>query len=347
MRTLTLMLIVLLFCLVIPFQTTQALQVPNELFVCVNPDNRNAYLIPFRGNNLFGLVIAENATIVVYSINTVSVTIFPITPDVATGGYIPGRWIAVSLTTNDARRADLCRTSLRALNIDPENLLVTIPLPVSVNHMIQIQTGTDNNFVSPNIRGVVAFKFQQDVADFQYLQLNSTRMVQMSFPFLDPDETLSYLVVTNRQPVNISDVFDDGTVGEAIPTEAREIFTTRLNNAGLNLFTIMSNANMRIYPRSGRRTDYVYGTYIQLDMGSSTSQQRDFPEGYRITRIDGEPRFNSINVANPNIREPHVTSRSIIVRIDNGRLIVTAGGTGSQELFVEESWLVDAVPNTP
>lgn len=316
-----------------------AAQTTNDVYLCIVPATRNEYLIPVRGNNLFGIVIPETATVTVYSPIEVAVSLHPIVTNARTGGYLPSNAVAAALTSRSALSSMPCRDDLEAFGLDVSTLLFTVPIPTSIDHMLAIQIGTDDRFAAPTVLGAAAISFQQNLADFQIIQLRGdTNTIEISFPFLDPTADLNYIVIGNKT-TSLTDVFVDGTTGQPVDTEERNVFINRLTIQGLNLYTIVSASKSRLYPHSGRVLPFLPGTYVRIGM-SPIAAERVWTANTPITFLDGRSQFCLISVDDASVRNCQTAyGQTRIVEVnDGGQLIITFGGPN---WIVEEAWLAE------
>jgi hypothetical protein len=338
------------------------------VFVCIDPVNQptedptDAYLVIFRDTSLFGVVVSEASNVMVYSANRLETAMYAITPDMATGGYRRVDRLATSSTTDSVPSRRLCDSQYAEIN---DNLLATIPLPVTSDHAVLIQAeDIDNRELLDNLPflGVFSFHIQPTVANLQYnfqiLQLVGGGM-EVKFPFFPQEGETPYLLVANKDvSVRKSFAGNDEVFSAATPSDDRSLLTQQLSIIGINLFTIIDEANARIYPSDGLYNTYPNGGYLRLEMTQSPSVRiPTFSNGDMIRPLEGA---NSdyylvsslgetawITTQDQAFGQLSSTSLNNIAQVtgineQTGQLSITDPG-GQGECLIE-AWLVEIVP---
>jgi hypothetical protein len=346
--------LVLAFTLLgIPAHAQQA----SLVYICVEPDDVKGvpYLLTFRQTNLFGILIPEKANLTVYSQEGANVSLYGIDPDVQSGGYHRTNKIATAITRMGLPISRPCESQYPKSKIDLGALAATVPLPVSEDYVALIQTTGDNRLDSQPFLGVFSFNFPDSVPEkntprsFQVIQLDDRATgIEMSFPFIRQNTRL--LLVGNKD-VDVRRSFkdDDTRFSSPLPSDERNLLISQLNGLGLNLFSIMKDGQVRIYPSSGLIIDYQQGGFLRLDIAPSPAGRDPlFVKGMAIHPLEGaeanyyllsQPKLTYGKLSNttgPNNVDTAIISREV----DNsGRLFIT-DPKGKDDVFVE-SWLVE------
>jgi hypothetical protein len=365
----------LLFVIASPFLTRAQTPVPppsNLVYACIDNGDGTPALVTFRDtdmtDHIVGLIVPQTAMVTIYGPTTppTGVGVYAIRPDAATGGYQRSGQIAKVSTRDDIPVQSLpCSTQYPDLITN--NLLRTIPLPVSKDQAVIIQFGADSLLETAEILGVFTLHFRPingtANADLQLLQL-SGGSIEISFPFITEDTRV--VLMSNKDVslrISLTANKDDFLAQNAAnPTDgfshllAREPVNTDTTQprATLSLSQIMQEGAVRIYPAVGLISTYPTGGFIRLEMSPVAAQRVEFSQlavGTVFVRAIQGLQAQYFILNNPNTayntltNEPDmsVPPKTLeVARIDDqtGELIVeTPGG----DAFIE-SWFVEVVP---
>lgn len=369
-------LLLTLFLLFVFPMLMQAQASNHFIHVCVIPTILNSaqdaessnvgepYLITFRDADLFGLVVPHPANMVIYADTRVSAALYTISPDVPTGGYHTVERLAQVSTGNQVPIQRGCGELYR--DIISDNLVSTVPLPVSLNHAVVIQNGGDDKLADPFI-GVMGISYGASPGPrrgFQIIQLTQTgtlsasgSVLDIKLHFLAPATPFNVITNTNFG-LSVSNPNSDKDFPPPTFAANREYLRSELSSLyTLDLFSVMRDTKLRIYPRGGLNSNYL-GGYIRLSMTRDPQllvREPAFAAGDIVKSIEGAEaqyfRFQKSDSVEPrifNFQNPaevlgslKVTGTAEVVEIDavTGQLIVrNPSGEGA---VVIESWLVE------
>lgn len=327
------------------FAQDESLTNSSTIFACINPENRSAYILPLYQTALVGLVIPERADVTIYSQEEVTATVFALNIDANAGSYEANAPVMSAITGQRVLNYDEVCDDQMAANVGEEavhSLLKSVVIPVGLNYMIELQRGSQDYFAAPDIKGVFAFTFGQNLAEFQILDLNGLN-VQLSFPFMPISvQDRSYIIVGNKS-FSIDEVIESTEFGNAPSiadsARAQSEFVALL---GTPLQSIMQEANMHFYPAFGRQFTYLANSRLWLLPGAAApTRDFEFASGstlYSLSFIDEIPYF----ALDDDFSTPTATFRSgqfVVIRFDEfGHLI--GGPNGGAEWRIP-SWFVE------
>jgi hypothetical protein len=341
----------------------------DTILVCVAPQESTdltqvveifaPYLLIFRNSTAFGLVLPVDANVIIYStyqddqgeFREVHSALYEITPDAATGGYRPGDFLAQATLNDGIPSAHLCGDAY--LSYPLSTLPSSVPMPVSRDHAVLVQVGANDLLLeqeeseSPRFLGVFAFQFSptdvsQFQARFQFIQLVGG-IVDINLPFYT--EVVNYLLIANkntsvrRSYAEAPDDFDSQSFAND-----RSNFIRGLREDGLDLWTIMTQDHIRIFPLQGIEQQFSPGGYIRLETPPGQSERTPaFTVGETVCSIDDDT-IDYVSVGQPRgegTLQSHQPPE--ILRIEEegefaGQLVVRYGG-GAE--IVIDAWLVD------
>lgn len=348
----------------LPAVSAQAISV---IHICVMPRNgeRPPYVMSFQQTGAFGVLIPQEADVVIYSNQPLSTGLYTINTDASTGGYRALETLAIVDAATIIPTQVGCRSGANAAIISGSTFS-TIPLPISINHALIIQmSGMSTSVLTDNplVRGVLAFNFRPGSAtntsnwiNFQILQMLGEEgpVIEFAVPFIPPGT--AFTIIANK-------LFSIGqSQPEAVPprfpeylTPANSVVTTVQPDLqalyGLNIFEVMAQGGIRIYPDSGIN-DVYRGGYFQLSIRPQETSRR-LPEGGNVRALAGaEASIVLLNRFNNNpfrINAPfgagertdriqgNTTVRIVRIEPDTGQLVVIQG---SSEAIIQ-SWLVE------
>jgi len=276
----------------------------NEVIICFASDTAGTEPFAIAIQNitsdltspLFGLVFPQSGVVTVSSTSRLRAALFSIDPSNMTGGYSLGDYIMFAQTSENIPPAsdnDPCRT----------DFLSTVPMRVSPNHMIAIQIGTGNNFVNPVMRGVFAFYFEEQGKGFQIVQFNRNENIEMKFPFLTGTTHNRYIVVSNAYAkLGQSATRGGNTIISERDLLDRFSLETELENKqfGLDLYEIMDQSSVHIYPYCGEFRNYEPGEYVRLSALSAAPLKDRFSVDTPVHSVRNGGEFPFAIMANPN-----------------------------------------------
>ncbi len=360
------LLVVFVICVnVLPLSVVNAQEAARQglVFVCVElldpgeADNViNPYLVTFRDadltDHIFGFVIPEDAFITFYSDSTAvpAVGIYSIAPDAATGGYRRLSSMSMAYASEDTPGERAC--SVEYPEIIADDLLSTIPLRVSAEQVVVVQTGGDDLLSSAEILGVFTLHFRSLLTgfseDFQVVQFSGGG-IELSFPFLQED--IRFVLVANKEVrvrISYTDSTDDFLAQNSANPRSRFLQALAREQVvldapeTLDLFQMMEEGVSRIYPHSGLILVYPTGGYLRLEM-SPVAAIRDpaFDAGVIVEPIEGSfPGYVTAETGTSNTLNDGDTVN--VVRIDeNGQLIVSSLKVG--EGATVDAWFLEVV----
>jgi hypothetical protein len=320
--------------------------VQNTILVCIAPQDPSVgepYLLVFRNASALGIIVPDNSNVIIYSAFPLWAAEYTITSDAVSGGYRPDTYIATVSAENNIPSPRLCGNYEGYITSD---LRSTIPLPVSANHAVLIQQRGNDKLANPQFLGSFAFQFQpvnnQFAARFQVIQLDGGN-IDVNLPFYN--EQVPYVLIANKN-VSVRRSFADAPDDFSSRSFAndRSDFVRELALDNLNLFDIMRNDLVRLYPLQGIQAEYAPGGYIRIEMAPEpASRQPEFAIGTTIRSIDDDT-IDYIAFAEPTVGGS-LRSNELpqVLRIESqgqfaGQLIVRYAD-GAE--IVVESWLVE------
>lgn len=362
--------------LIILVSSISLAQNSTSLFVCVSPEDstQTPYTMAFQQTTAFGLLIPENADVVIYSTTEFTSSLYTINTDANSGGY---RTLERLATIDNGTVIPI---DIECGNQFQEELIAatysTIPIPVSANHalLIELDEVEETNLTDAlTVRGVLAFTFrleniqEQESTDwfsFQILQISEVDpVIEFTVPSIPPNTPFS--VISNKTfGIGQSQI---GVIPPAFPpnlqpSNPRQFVQDDLRNIfNLNLFSIMEEGAIRIYPESGAYGFYN-GAYFQLSIPTDIPV-REFNVGTEVRALSGaEALFVNTDVLEDNpfliginfrersqttsggrlLQDPSIADNTLpVARVDlaTGQLIVQ---NSNQEAIIQ-SWLVEPV----
>jgi hypothetical protein len=319
--------------------------------ICIVPIDQDGtehdpYLMTIRQSQIFGLVIPRDAKITVYggSESPLAAAVYSITTDAQTGGYRRQSEIASSFARSQIPNGGSRPCSEEYAAVLTADLVSTVPIPVAANYALIVRSGEQGDLESQPFLGTFALHFMENVVssnsltDFQIIQL-SEGSIDLSFPFLSSD-TRFILIANTEVGIRRSFAAADQFLSLLI-ADTRQLFMQDLQRKSLDLFQIMDQGKVQIYPNSGLISEYPTGGFLKLEMSPDTPN-RHFSTGDTIRPLAGTranyflpDRFGEVYGA---LLSPANTAQ--IAEIDNkGQLLIT-DPAGSDKVVIQ-AWLVE------
>lgn len=347
-----------------------------SIFVCVSPEDsaQPSYTMAFQRTTAFGLLLPENADVVIYSMAEFASSLYTINTDANSGGYRTLERLAIihsgTVIPADIDCGDQFQEELGAANYS------TIPIPVSVNHALLIELGeaevtdeieetgdAEETILTDEltIRGVLALTFRPGNAtepatwfNFQILQISEVDpVIEFAVPSILPNTPFS--VIANKtfsigqsqigvNPPQFPPNLQPSNPRQFVQSDLQTIFD-------LNLFNVMNEGSIRIYPESGVYGVYN-GAYFRLSIPTDIPQ-RVFTDEVMVRALEGTQaatvlmnRFedNPLRIDIPFAEgtgsiQGETTADVVRIEEGTGQLIVLEG---SEEAIIQ-SWLVEPV----
>lgn len=359
-----------------------------SIYVCVEPLNSSdnasltePYLIEFAGSNAFGFVIPHEARITLYaSSKDVQIARYEVAPDADTGGYrrIDQRQNLLRTGTALTDRSP-CRSTYSDFLTDDLLASDQITVSPSVNEnrnqailveIDSVETAEVNYLDEADFLGVFSIQIRPEEPgrgnfpqDFQVIQFLAGE-IDVRFPFLSKhltQESVTRVIVIGSKDVTLTRKFpDQPSFATSCSADERSNFATVLssqliNRRGgdekLNLYTLMEEANLPIYPAFGHVYEYPIGGWIALSVSDSRNERETtFIGGDLIQALDGvevdyvlkERPGDVAGRMKPDTNETDPTRLTVEEVDDQGQLIAR---DNTDLLVIVPAWLVEVVPN--
>jgi hypothetical protein len=321
------------------------------VYVCIEPASAGGspYLITLRNTSVAGLVLPEDASVVVYSSLAFSSALYAIAPDAASGGYLPTALLAQNNGNGDVP-IPTRPCAAQYPQIITATLLMTVPHPLSPRHALMIQLRDSQELDEPII-GVFSFHFRPSGApalDFQLLQVGRTESdFDLSLPGFDTSTPeVPAVIVANKRFIISRSYTPEGPFGEAQVSEGRDFLLVAAGRQGYNIFQMMDMAQARLYPAYGAIYAHPTGGYFHLEANTEPPvREPAFAPGAAVAPLEGA-RADFFLPANPGRPFGALLSRdrrAQVVRVEpgTGQLFVRSPDDGS-EVYIE-SWYVEVV----
>jgi hypothetical protein len=367
--------------------SAQAQSTSPLVMACITPmpksasDTPTPYLIEFGSSSLFGFVVPQDSNVTLYTTadSPLSAALYSLTTNAQTGGYLrQDRLTDAVYATHSVAGDRPCNVEYP--DIITENLLATLPLPVSLNHAILVQVGTpieealcDTGTTDLECKGFLATysihfridppleaSFQQD---FQIIQLRSGN-IDVSFPFLSqylPENTLTRIIVVGNKDATLTRQFlgEENFVSPVVLDKLSDLvidLSNRLLVTGaeksLDLFELMKEGFVRIFPKNGRVYEYPVGGFLRFVLNASESSiSPAFAVGCQVKPIEGTAaRYYIPDRLNDPVGE---LTRSTDIKPAETAVVDSVTDQGLLQVVVKdgrtmivESWLVEVIPGS-
>lgn len=353
---------ILLFGLLITpaFRVSGQASSDSTVHICVEPTAPEAAppsLITLGGSQLLGLVIPQDAKVTVFSgpASNLTLHLYEIATDAQNGGYRATRTVnrdmyGVNNVSPGARCSGRYSTSLTG------DLVASDPAFVSRDRAIIIQTGPAvDTAVVDDFVGVLSVSIRPSgsveeagfIRDFQIIQI-SGGYIDLSLPFLDRD---TQVVLIANKDLSISESFDGQDWLSLVVANARSSFMKQLArlNPPLDLFKLMEEGFIRIYPHAGLFHNFPAGGYLRLMLSETpAAREPQFREGVSMRPLEGT-RANyymphMMNEVAGALFAPQNTAKVHRVDPNTGQLFIIDPKPGGTVEMVIQSWLVEVVP---
>jgi hypothetical protein len=371
--------------------------VDDAIYVCVKPVGsvNKPYLIAFREFTLFGLLIPQESSVIIYGPNNLNlqVGLYSIIPDATTGGYRrAGNKGVIPFATNALDPACGQNKKINAGMIST----LPIPIPATRDTAILIQKCQDNfcdtsALGQKDFLGVVALDFRPVTAvtskdtkdlivrDFQIIQMSDENL-QISLPLLSANTR--FVLISNKDSTEVgiqksfpTKVNKDSDVGsqETFPeggsvdsylsqtsANARSKLRGELasEDVPLDLFQVMEEGYVRIYPNSGLVFNHPKGGSIRLNLSKVTKTVRKpaFVQGKFVQALEGSEasyfpldrptvvKGKLVNKPPSSVGKPAEIAANVITNDKDpsvGQLFINEPGT--QNKVSVPAWLVEVI----
>ena len=317
------------------------------IHVCVAPPNANEYLLTFRATTLFGLIVPQQATITVYADRgDISAGVYAINPDAMSGSYVRTEFLVHAETAINVPTGRACTTGYADVLTSQ---LATVPIPVSKDHALIVQIGGIDQ-LNNVVLGAFSLHFRigseaPTFLNFQILQLSDTDTgIEVYVPFVPGNTPLT--VIGNKDfAIRQSFADNDQAFSPSAPAANREFLSQQLAYDSLNMYVMMREAAVRIYPHRGIETSYL-GGYVRLEM-APIAEPRDpqFTEGATITPLGGAPAVPYYVTSNQNeplgVVQPGGTVQVSRIDVGTGTLYIERPDDDGDVII--EAWLMEVV----
>ncbi len=331
------------------------------LFICVAPDDESdPYLIEFWDSTIFGFLIPEDATVMLFTNTFYVASLFTINTDANTGGYLVMEDLATVRTLTRIPVENPC------LNAETEDIFAqlpfnTIPLPISPNHAIVVQEN-EGSLLTNTFQRIISFTFEiNDNEDGEYRNLqviqNSDLDPFLNFRYFDLTPNTPFMVVANKD-FGIGQSLPDTAPPEFSrerPSDIRSFVKSDLADLySLDIFDLAKQSNANIYIHGGILDTYR-GTYIRISLAPDPALRipaftpdamiRALPDAVATFIASEQVEGNDLLLDLPYDSNPQgqLVGDSIyrVIEVDEftGQLIIDYDGNPA----IVESWLVEVV----
>ncbi len=316
----------------------------SPIFIEINRDGDGVYVIELLdAPPMFGLMLPQSARVTVYGLDELNVEFYETRFDAMSGGYARRddvRFINFITVAQDQYNQNFIQNA--GIN---NSYLATRPIGLEPNEIVIIRRSDFDDYTLRRIFGVVAFRFDRDMANFQLIQMSEGDFV-MRFP--TPTSAVPYFLITNETNL-ILDESRNNPPGASYPYLDRSQLINALNLRDIDLFEIMRTIPIQIYPNGGvvPSNDYSPGKIIRLNMGDNIIPSRQLQVGQIIVPLNPNTRGISATTLGSPTTDNDLT-RATIHRFDNaaGRIIVRVAGS-EVDWIVNQPWLIGVEVSGP
>lgn len=306
--------------------------------VVVTPIGEQPYVLEFRNTNIVGMIVPQQSTVIVFG--NVDVATYGYTTDNSNGNYIfPSTTPSQTGNASIQSRALLSEETMAGCTTLTSETLATRSVTINPLDAFVITRVGFANYNLNNLLGVVSFYFAPPAPAFQLIQMSD---INLSVRFMSlVEEVTDYTIIANK-PIEVSNLFTIEVPSNSVeevryiqPTYIYDYFIYTLDD--LNDVVTLMNDVVRVYPNSGRESQYYQGDILSIDFLTTNPPEPRFePPCNAIVPLIGAGE--SFEFLVPDTNQLSYLSSAGYVGFDTmGNLLVTVGA-GNR--IVTRPWLV-------